>query len=51
MIFASVVAVATASAQKGVDWNDLLTIVDENNRTVYYDRQTNNPLKGDFRIK
>lgn len=51
MIFASVAAVATASAQKGVDWNDLLTVVDENHRTVYYDRQTNNPLKGDFRIK
>ena len=30
MIFASVMAVATASAQKGVDWNDLLTVVDEN---------------------
>ncbi|MDE5998068.1 MAG: hypothetical protein K2G77_07665, partial [Muribaculaceae bacterium] len=51
MIFTSVMAVATASAQKGVDWNDLLTVVDENNRTVYYDRQTNNPLKGEFRIK
>ena len=51
MIFASVVAVVTASAQKGGDWNDLLTVVDENHCTVYYYRQTNNPLKGDFRIK
>lgn len=51
MILTTVVAVATASAQKGVDLDDLLTVVDENHRTVYYDRQTNKPLNGDFRIK
>lgn len=38
-------------AQKAVEWKDLLTIVDENRCTVYHDRQSQKPLKGDYRIK
>lgn len=38
-------------AQKAVDWQDLLTIVNENRCTVYYDRQSQKPLKGEYRIK
>lgn len=38
-------------AQKAVEWKDLLTIVDENRCTVYHDRQSQKPLKGEYRIK
>lgn len=46
-----VLSAATASAQKAADWRDLLTIVDDNNRTVYYERESHKPLKGEYRIK
>ncbi len=50
-IILCLLSAATATAQKAVDWNDLLTVIDENKRTVYYNRESNTVLKGDFRIK
>lgn len=50
-IWIVVLSVASASAQKVVEWNDLSTVIDENQCTVYYDRDSHNPLKGSYHIK
>ncbi|MBO5186610.1 MAG: hypothetical protein J6B91_06115 [Prevotella sp.] len=50
-IWAVMLSVASASAQKVVEWNELLTVIDENKRTVYYDRDSHKPLKGSYHIK
>ena len=50
-IMSVLLSIVSVSAQKAVDRRDLLTIVDGNNCTVYYDRESRKPLKGDYRIK
>lgn len=50
-IWAVMLSVASASAQKVIEWNKLHTVIDENKRTVYYDRDSRKPLKGSYHIK
>ena len=51
MALALVGAVIAATAQKITEWKELLTVVDEHQRTVYYNRESGKPLKGEYRIK
>lgn len=44
-------AVIAATAQKITECKDLLTVFDEHQRTVYYNRESGKPLKGEYRIK
>ena len=49
MALALVGAVIAATAQKITEWKELLTVVDEHQRTVYYNRESGKPLKGEYR--
>ena len=51
MALALVGAVIAATAQKITEWKELLTVVDEHQRTVYYNRESGKPLKDEYRIK
>lgn len=51
MALALVGAVIAATAQIITEWKELLTVVDEHQRTVYYNRESSKPLKGEYRIK
>lgn len=45
------ILVQTLGAQQIVEWNELKTITDKNQCTVYYDKDGKEPLHGSFRIK